>query len=230
MGSPSKTLARDVDQRAVAEIDGVVETVDEGTHALLARHELHHALASETRLRVLAYRRRQVVFRRTRDRSTGTSGYTLPVENTTMRDCAKCSATRAGTMVLVAHVTSVRSSVPNFLPARNSTFGESGSAVIAAGSSRSQATVRMPSASSPLAHGRRRESRRGEHAYATAGAPGRPVHAARERRSHLAAGAEDQDVAIQTADARRYRPPTARRGGPRALSRTRSDRDHGSHG
>ena len=49
---------------------------------------------------------------------TGTSGYTFPVENTTMRESAKCSATRAGTTVLVAQVISVRSVVPNFRPAR----------------------------------------------------------------------------------------------------------------
>ena len=35
-----------------------------------------------------------------------------------------------GTMVFVVHVMSVRSSVPNFLPARNSTFSARGSAAI----------------------------------------------------------------------------------------------------
>ena len=67
-------LARDVDERAVAQIDRVVEPEDQRAQLLLARHELDDPLASEAGLRVLADRRRRVVFSATPDRRPATSG------------------------------------------------------------------------------------------------------------------------------------------------------------
>ena len=59
----------------------------------------------------------------------------------------------------------------------------------------------MPSASSRFAHRGRRESRHRQHAAAAAGAGDGAVDASRERRPHLARGTDDQDVAVQAADA-----------------------------
>ena len=46
------------------------------------------------------------------------SGYTLPLENMTMRDSAKRLAAYAGATVLCAQVRSGRPVEPNFRPAR----------------------------------------------------------------------------------------------------------------
>jgi Flp pilus assembly protein TadD len=79
---------------------------------------------------------------------TATNGYTFPVENATMRDCAKRRATLAGTTVFVTHVNAAFSVEPNFRPARNRTNAQSGSASTLAGSTRSTAMVVPPARSS----------------------------------------------------------------------------------
>src|SRR5207245_750200 len=76
--------------------------------------------------------------------STGTNGYTQPVENATIRDVAKACATRAGTCEFIAQVSDRSPSAPNLRPAMNTMFGIFGSALMAASSSRSQLIVSTP--------------------------------------------------------------------------------------
>src|SRR2546427_5495245 len=54
---------RDVHERAVTEVHGIVQTENHRRHAVLARDEFHDALASEARLRILAYWCRGIVLR-----------------------------------------------------------------------------------------------------------------------------------------------------------------------
>ena len=121
-------LARDVDERAVAQVDGVVEPEDQRAQC--------PARATRTR------RRARGRGRTARIRRPAPAGplQSAPGRRPARADrrcrsrtppCAtslKCSATRAGTTVLVVQVMSVRSSVPNLRPARNSTLGKRGSA------------------------------------------------------------------------------------------------------
>ncbi|MDT4809012.1 hypothetical protein FQZ97_418840 [compost metagenome] len=79
---------------------------------------------------------------------TGTKGYTQAVEKATMREAWKCSATSAGTCAFMAQVSGLSASAPNLRPAMKTTLAHGGSAAMAARSSRSQAMVSMPCASS----------------------------------------------------------------------------------
>ncbi len=127
-GSSGFHGARDVDEHAVAEIDRIVQTEHQRRRAVLARVVFEHALASETRLRVLAARSRRIAFAAslaTRPARTDTRSLSKT------RRCGNARnrrATCAGTIVLVAHVRAELSVEPNLRPARNSTFGQSGSA------------------------------------------------------------------------------------------------------
>ena len=126
----------------------------------------------------------------------------MPVENTTSLESEKCSATRAGTIVFVAQVRSVRSTVPNFRPARNRTFGQRGSAAICAGIEEIAHDRLDAVGFERLARGRRREAGCRDDAHAPPASRDGLLDSARERRSHLAAGADDQHVAIETAGKR----------------------------
>src|ERR1051326_5165286 len=76
--------------------------------------------------------------------STGTKGYTQPVENATMRARRNTSATIAGTCTFIAQVSGRAPPAPNLRPAMNMTFANCGSRSAAPRSRRSQAIVSMP--------------------------------------------------------------------------------------
>src|ERR1051326_2806714 len=76
--------------------------------------------------------------------STGTKGYTQPVENATMRARRNTSATIAGTCTFIAQVSGRAPPAPNLRPAMNMTFANCGSRSTAPRSRRSQAIVSMP--------------------------------------------------------------------------------------
>ena len=72
-----------------------------------------------------------------------------------MREDRNCWATREGTIVFWIQVSSGADSVPNFWPARYSTFAAGGRRATCAASARSQDTAVTPQASSSaLAAGR----------------------------------------------------------------------------
>src|ERR1051325_4322175 len=64
---------------------------------------------------------------------TGTSGYTFPVDNATMRALGNRRATCAGISALLAHVKAGLADVPNFSPTRYSKFCASGKTPNASG-------------------------------------------------------------------------------------------------
>ena len=207
-GLAGEHLARDVHERAVAQIDGVVEPEDERAQVPLARHELDDALASEARLRVLARRAPADRLRWIRDRRPAPADKRCR-SRTRPSATARSARPRARERcVFVAHVTSVRSSVPNFRPARNSTFSARGSAAIWSGSSRSHATRLDAVRLEPLAHRGRRESRHRQHP-----APGcRPGRWPGGRAARATAPSCPRAPMIRTSPFRRLTQSRSRRG------------------
>ncbi len=90
----------------------------------------------------------------------GTSGYTFPLEKTTIRLSAKCGATMDGTTTFWAQVRSGRPEEPNLRPARKRTFGTRGSRATCEGSRRSHAIGLDAVALRAIARGRARRSAR----------------------------------------------------------------------
>ena len=77
-----------------------------------------------------------------------TKGYTQVVENTTMRESAKRSATNAGTCAFIAQVSHSLPVEPNLRPAMNTTFGASVNFASASRDSRSASMHSIPCCSS----------------------------------------------------------------------------------
>src|SRR5438067_11912497 len=73
-----------------------------------------------------------------------TKGYTQAVENETMRERAKRSATNAGTCAFIAQVSHSLPVEPNFRPATNTMFGASGNFASASRDRRSAAMHSIP--------------------------------------------------------------------------------------
>ena len=104
----------------------------------------------------------------------------------------KACATSAGTCAFIAQVSDRSPSAPNLRPAMKTMFCTFGSRLMAASSSRSQAMVSMPRASSHAFDAGVAEARDADDAAAGQGG----LCEARQRRSHLAGDAEDHDVAV----------------------------------
>ena len=110
-----------------------------------------------------------------------------------MREALNTSATIAGTCTFIAQVSGTSPVAPNLRPAMNTTLAALGRRSSASRSSRSQAIVSTPRLLERLAQARLAEPRHADHALLGRGALGH----ARQRRAHLAADAEDQDVAVE---------------------------------
>ena len=154
------------------------------------------SIRTSARGRRRTWRTRRPAARRRRSRSrpppTGTKGRRCRSRRRRCGCPRNASATCAGTSTFIAQVSAGSPLAPNFRPAMKTTFGTSGSARPAARSSRSQAMVSTPCASSFSLQAGLAEAGDADDALAGRGALG---HAG-QRRPHLAADAENEDVAI----------------------------------